>query len=265
MNMLRFARSLTAKLTAVQKDYWKFDAKEMAGLVARDPLRLPWPEMLRLNHLCCLEALRTKAGKRYLRDPNAYPEDLTAGLKTVSCPYWPELPQKLASPESPYGPRVCLVWKGDSAVFNPSEPELSGSFLNPSITHLGSFEVIRADSAMKPTELAFVPLKEIAKIVFGAPALFRPAKLTYNDGREAEDVWVPLLYGISWMSSGAADRNGSSTRFVAHQRIVLGGVEEALGIGIGHQDLRIQDPADDGRARAFGLSSIEELAAAPGA
>ena len=258
-----FARPLTAKLKAIQKHYWKFDAKEKDGLIGRGPLSLPWPEMLRLNHLCCLEMLRTKAGKRYLRDPNAYPEDPSVGLDTRSCPFWPELLQKLASPESPYKPRVCLVWKGDSAVPKPNEPELSGPFLNPSITHLGSFEVFRADSAMNPDKAAFVPLSEMARIVFGAPGMFRSAKLTYHDGREAENVWVPLLYGMSWMSSHAEDRNGSSTRFVGHQEISIGGVSHSLGIGIGHQDLRIQDPADEGRDRFFGLGSLEELAVAP--
>jgi hypothetical protein len=259
-------RKLTAKLTDIQKGYWRFDAKEKANLVRSGPLNLRWPEMLRLNHLCCLETLQTKRGQRYLRDADAYGQDLQAGTVSDSYPgldleFWPEMLQKLVSDESPYRPRVCLVWQVKSAAANPRQPDLQGSFLNASITHLGSFEVIRADAEMKPRELDFIALDELAGLVLDRSAPFCSARLMYDDQREAEVVWIPLLYGISWMSPQAYDRDGSFTRFVGNKNIKIEGFNQSLGIGIGHQDLRIDNPHTDA-SMLFGLGSLAELSVA---
>lgn len=256
-----------ARLTAIQTDYWRFDSKEKASLIRRGPLNLPWPEMLRLNHLCCLETLQTKRWQRYLQDDEAYAQDLSAGLSSDSYPgldleFWPELLQKLASSQSPYRARYCSVWQLKADNSEPRQPDFQGLFVNHSLTHLGSLEVIRVDEARNPTKLAFVPLDEVAHLMLGRPALFRTAKLTYDDDRADEVVWIPLLYGISWMSSQAYDTDGSLTRWVGHTSLGTGGERRNLGVGIGHQDFTVHNPADPEKSILFGLGSVSEVSVA---
>ena len=66
-------------------------------------------------------------------------------------------------------------------------------------------------------------------------------------------VMVPMLYGVSWSSREGADRDGSTTRFVAHVTAALG--DQTLGLGIGHQDFTL---CDDGTI--FGLGSMRAIA-----
>ena len=131
--------------------------------------------------------------------------------------------------------------------------------MNFSITHFGSIEVIKTDAEQKPVELAFVGLDEINGLMLGRPSLFRPAKLFYEDSRENEIVWMPLLYGVSWRSSSSHDRDGSLTRWVGHTKVKVEDMDINIGIGIGHQDFLIKNVDSPNEAVKFGLGSIDEI------
>lgn len=59
----------------------------------------------------------------------------------------------------------------------------------------------RLDSKQQPDKLAFISLDEIRGAVFASPVFFRLGKFFFDNGRPDETVLVPLLYGISWLSS----------------------------------------------------------------
>jgi hypothetical protein len=263
MNERLTGEKLAMLLIDIQKKYWQFDAREKARLVLGDPLHLPWHDMLRLNHLCCLEILETERGRGYLEDPDALGRDLEAGspfdLKLgLDLEFWPEIIKKLLSEASPYRPRFSLIWqaKPDAAV--PREPDLKGSFMNASVTHFGSLEVIKVDADRRPVEIGFVGLDELRDVKISGRGIFRSARLFYDDGREDEIVWVPLLYGISWRSPDDSDHNGTFTRWVGHVPVEIEGTCRNFGIGIGHQDFDVANIAED-EAVLFGLGSIEEI------
>ncbi len=265
--MPKNASDLGSVLTAIQEKYWRFDASEKASLLENDPFLLPWPKMLRLNHLCCLEMLETEEGKAYLRDPDAYPADLQAGKISelrldLKLEFWPELLQKLVSQDSPYRPRHCLIWQGTPVNDKQREPDLTGRCMNASLTHFGSFEVIKVDADLNPMELHFVGLHEIRHIKFGNSGLFRATKLIYDDERDDEIVWMPLLYGVSWKCQETCDRDGSFTRTIAHIQLELEGMDTNFGIAIGHQDLLIRNAEKPDQEMVFGLGSIDEIGVA---
>jgi hypothetical protein len=260
-------KELTARLTSIQQEYWRFDQKEKSELIKRSPLDLPWPEMMRLNHLCCLEIIQSKPAQRYLKDPDACPRVLPGRGKDSKYPgldldFFPELLQKLSSQGSPYRPRPCAVWQGKAPDTSSCEPQLMGSLRNASYTHFGSLEVINVDADGQPSDVVFVGFDEVSHIIFGRPALFRAAKLIYDDDREDEIVWMPLLYGISWMSSSSFDKDGSFTRFIEQQEILIDGEEQIIGMGIGHQDFLIDKKQGSQERNLFGLGSINELSVA---
>jgi len=257
-------QQLTTLLTDIQKKYWRFDAAEKASLVQRDPLHLPWPDMLRLNHLCCLEILETKGGKSYLQDPDAYPRDLEAGSVSdlrlgLDLAFWPEMIKKLSSAASPYRPRLALVWQTGPLPGIQREPDVQGLFTNESMTHFGSFEVIKADENGMPVKIGFIGLDELRHVMFAGKGLFRVAKLFYDDGRADEMVWMPLLYGVSWGCPAEFDRDGSFTRLVDHRSLEMAGEDVNIGIGIGHQDfLVVAGPWEKGMS-LVGLGSLAEI------
>jgi hypothetical protein len=254
-------QQLTTLLRDIQKKYWRFDAEEKASLVQRDPLQLPWPDMLRLNHLCCLEILQTKLGKYYLDDPDAYGRDLGSGSvvdlhRGLDLAFWPDVLRKLLSAASPYRPRISLIWQDKPVVRRKAD--FQGLFMNASITHIGSFEIIRVDANRKPVKLGFVGLDELRSVKFAGGALFRAAKLFYDDGRADEIVWMPLIYGVSWACPDDQDHNGTFTRWVGHMPVEIGGACRDMGIGIGHQDFDITNSAKKG-AILVGLGSLDEI------
>jgi hypothetical protein len=245
-------------LVKTQTDYWQFNPEAKAGLVRSDPLQLAWPEALRLNHLCCLEVLETEKGRAAFQSEEVGADDQVDLAEGLDLDFWPDLLGKLVSNESPYRPRHCDVWQGDAPMSEAREPDLGGPFYNASLTHFGCLEVIRLDARQRPRELAFVPLDDLDAVVLAQPSLFRAAGLFYNDGREHETVWAPLLYGISWRSTHQYDRDGTFTRFVGHQQV--SGLDESFGIGIGHQDFVIKK--GDGGATLFGLGSVSQISVA---
>ena len=246
-------QDLARTLAAIQQAYWEFDASEKSRLCQGKPTELPWPSMLRLNHLCCMETLGTAAGQEELQSEETRDErDLTEGLDLR---FWPALLAKLASPDSPYRPRPCSVWQGAAGASNSRDADLGGWFSNASLSHFGSLEVIRLDNQQKPKELAFVALDELRGVILAPSSIFRAVKLLYDDGRDDEIVWIPLLYGFSWQSSRQSDRDGRLTRFVSHTAVP--GLKWPSGIGIGHQDFVIDN--QDRGSTLFGLGSIAEI------
>lgn len=199
----------------MQRAYWTHDPQEQARLEARSAESLDWRERLRLHHLVCMQRLGAAAGR---------------AAATEKCRH---TTRRLLAPDSPFRPRAAMVWQGRAAQPGADrEPDLRGTFLNPSLTHLGCLEVYRIDEANQPARLDFVSFDELAGVVFAPPNLIRAAKLFYEDGR-GEVVLAPMLYGSTWAIGNEFDREGRMTRFVAH----LDGEEvEALGasgIGVG--------------------------------
>ena len=164
-----------------------------------------------------------------------------------------ELLAVLTSNDSPYRPRHVAVWQGKAGESDMRKPDLQGVLRNASLTHLGCVEVLRLDSHLQPVEICFVPFDSLRGIRFAGQALFRYAKLLYDDGRSEELVLVPLLYGVSWSTPNAFDQDGTLTRFLC--TVHVEGHESQYSIGVGHQDFLI----DGGGQTLFGLGSVGEL------
>jgi len=159
----------------------------------------------------------------------------------------------LTAKDSPYRAQYVAVWQSEGGESDSREPDFQGNFMNASLTHLGCIEALRLDSNERPVEVCFVPLDHLRGVAFVGSAMFRYAKLFYDDEREDEIVLVPLLYGISWRTSNDFDRDGSFTRFICHLPSGSNGL--SFSIGVGHQDFLVE--GDD--QILFGLGSVGEL------
>lgn len=223
----------------IQREYWTHNPEEQAELESRPYEELDWRERLRLHHLICLQRV------------NGGPDCETAAKNCR------QTVQGLIASDSPYRPRVAMVWQGASAQADMGrEPDLQGEFLNPSFTHLGCLEVYRVDANNLPIRLDFVSLDELSGVVFAPPNMIRAAKLFYEDGR-GEIVMVPLLYGLTWAIGNEFDRAGRMTRFVAHLDGEEVGTLGASGIGLGQQDFLVH--GRDGGNSLFSLGSVSKL------
>jgi hypothetical protein len=222
-----------------QRAYWTPNGDEQAQLEARGIEQLGWRDLLRLHHLICRQRLNRGSER---------------GAATEKCR---QTVRRLLAADSPYRPRLAMIWQGESAQPEASrDPDMQGEFLNPSLTHLGCLEVYRVDVANQPTRIDFVGFDELSGIVFAPPNLIRAAKLFYEDGRD-EIVLVPLLYGLTWAIGNEYERAGRMTRFVAHLDGEDVGALRASGLGVGQQDLTIRSP--EGAVRLFGLGSVAEI------
>jgi hypothetical protein len=234
----------------LQTQYWRFDDAEYAALRSRFPAQLSWAETLRLHHLACLDLLRRPDGRRALESQTLDSQPGNAGGAELCR----DTARKMHSPDSPYRPRACAVWQGEPGVSGTRGPDLFGQTGNASLTHLGCLEVIRLDRNQEPAQLAFVGLDELRGALFLGQAVFRHAKLLYDDERGEEIVMLPLLYGVSWQSPHDTDRDGSFTRFICSVELQPGRLK--AGIGVGHQDFLIEGKD---RAQLLGLGSVGEL------
>jgi len=86
------------------------------------------------------------------------------------------------------------------------------------------------------------------------PSLFRAAKILYDNDKKDEIVFVPIIYGLSWLSVNQFDHDGSMTRFCCHIETNTG---IHLGIGLGQQDFTITD--FNGNQSFFGISSVGDI------
>src|SRR6185436_3422757 len=223
------------QVLARQHRYWVHNADEQSNLESRLP-DLHWSEQLRLLQLQLLARLKRSS------------EQAESDLRRTI--------ERLVALDSPYRPRMAMVWKGQVAQpGNEREPDLSGELMDPSLTHLGCLEVFDVDSNNNPVTLKFVGFDELSGVLFGPPALLRLAKLFYCDGR-SEIALLPMLYGLTQSMGNEYDRAGQMTRFVGHvDGLDIGGLQ-SLGIGIGQHDLSIRDSKG---SSLFGIGSVCEI------
>ncbi len=222
----------------LQRTYWTHKPEEQSLLEGRGVEQLNWRERLRLHHLICLYRL------------NADPE------RTGTTEKCGAIVRRLVAVDSPYRPRLAMIWQRQSSQEREREPDLHGELLNPSLTHLGCLEIYRVDAANQPTGIDFVSFDELSGVMFAPPALIRGAKLFYEDGR-TEIVRVPLLYGLTWAIGYEPDRLGQTTRFVAHLEVEMIHGLARLGMGVGQQDFFIRHQS--GGRCLFGLGSVAEI------
>lgn len=224
----------------MQRAYWTHDPDEQARLEARGADRLEWRERLRLHHLICLQRI------------GSGPEDAAA---TEKCR---QSMQALLGSDSPYRAQMALLWEDKPVHAGAARPpDMTGEFLNASLTHLGSLEVIHVDAEDRPTRLDFVSVDELDGVEFGQPTLMRAARLRYVDHRE-ELVLVPLLYGLTWTIGDKSHRQGEYTSFVAPLSGEEFGALGTTGIGVGQQDLWVHNLY--GSSRLVGMASVAEIA-----
>jgi len=239
-------------MVRMHREYWTFSPEEKAELLSRHPKGLSWPETLRLHHLSCLEMLATDAGKRQFAatDSLELPEAPDGDAHDLCV----ELFEKLASEQSPFCPRHCLVWQGEPGQSDKRAPDMQGVMANASMTHLGSIEIIRIDEKEQPLEVTFVPLDDIRGALFAGTGAFRGIRLFKEDGSD-EIARAPLLYGVSWRAPNSYDQDGTMTRFCCAPGKEITGL--CGGVGVGHQDLAVE--AEDGGATLFGIGSVGEI------
>lgn len=232
--------------------YWTFNAEEQASLLARGIEALPWPELLRLHHLNCLEVLASRPDSGESEDGEI---TLAAGQgqSTPALDRCGQTGERLLLPESPYRPRHADVWQGSLDPNNEQPPTMQGTLCNPSLTHLGCLEVLRLDAQQRPSELAFVAFDDLRTVAMAPPKIFRAARLFYEGERPDEIVFLPLLYATSWRSSSPYLRDGRMTQFLAYPP---GGPAAEFGIGVGQQDFSIRGGE---RQSLFGLGSVAQI------
>lgn len=236
---------LAARARKVQEAYWTFDPREKKVLLQRYPDRLNAAELLRLHHLNCLEMFNAVPDGEELD-----PETPTGPAATLCL----EMVARFLRDDSPVRARPTFVWQGAGGESDRRDPDLQGPLRNASMTHLGCMEVVRLKHETEPVSIDFVPFDDLRGIVLARPAIYRYAKLFFEDGRGDEVVLLPLLYGVSWRTRSEYDRNGQTTRFCCH--VNLPDPAEHLAIGVGHQDFLV---SEEKAQRVVGLGSIGEL------
>ncbi|MDX1995344.1 MAG: hypothetical protein SF029_23370 [bacterium] len=217
----------------LQKSYWTFNAAEKASLMQRYPAHLSWSERLRLHHLVCMELVQSGPAREALVGDQVSSETVS-GETAELCK---DILSQLIAPDSPYRPRYGMLWQLKEQDNPQRPPDLQGVLENPSLTHLGSLEYIRLNQQMEPLDIGFAAFDDVFVVGFSNPALYRAARIYFEDGRD-EIVALPLLYGISWMTGKPYDTDGTMTRFIGH--VELEGTKQRFGLGVGHQDLAVR-------------------------
>lgn len=216
------------------RTYWTRAPDELARL-GPEVDSLPWPKLLRLHHLLCLELIHATGSLK--RD--SLSADLPVGPTTD---LYLRSAARLMGAGSPYLPRAATVIQRPRGTVQL--PPRQGQLYNASASHHGALEVIRLENN-HPVALDFLGFSQLVSVKLGPPSLFPPANVSSVGGRN-EVFCLPLLYGPSWFSEEPTDQNGSMTRFMGHHANVQG------GIGLGHQDYMC-----DGVM--FGLGSVMQI------
>src|SRR5262249_13490706 len=138
------------------------------------------------HHLNCLEVLESGAVRRELENDEIATPDATPADALDRCR---QTADRLLAAESPYRPRQADVWQGAVSPEERRAPTFQGLLCNPSLTHLGSLEVLRLDGRNRPRELAFVAFDDLRGVVMAPPNVFRAARLFFDDGRTDEIVF----------------------------------------------------------------------------
>ncbi len=226
-------RRAQARVLALEPD------REKLALLARVDALDP-QDALRALHLHLIDA--TEALRAASADDAFFADD--DGLSPDDVALCRRLVARLTADAGSLRPRRATVTQAGGS--------LRGELINASLSHLGALEVLRAGRDGQPM-VEFVPFSAIRSVELGPPESFREAVLRLEGAPDfPAPVRVPLLYGVSWSSRDALDRDGSTTRFVAHVPAVLG--DQTLGLGIGHQDFCF---CNDGTL--FGLGSVRAL------
>lgn len=243
-----------ADVLRIVAGYWRFDDAERAELDARGIDSLPWSDLLRLHHLNCMEAFGADHIHRVLVQDEAPNTDLPKPNEALErCR---PTANRLLSAESPYRPRRAAVWqRTPKAQGAPGpEPTARGELSNASLTHLGCLEVLRVNEQNRPHALAFVPFGELRGVSMSTPRYFRLARLAFADGRPDENVYLPVLYAMTWRSP---------TEFLRESRICAfleypsgGDPASRYGLSVGQQSFVL-----DGGAGSvmFGNSSVAQI------
>jgi hypothetical protein len=230
----------------LQKSYWAPNHNEKAALLKIGVENLSWKALLRLHHLHCVEVFHS--GMRIDQSgqlaQSIVQSEPSSSLSEV-------ILDRLTCAQSPYHSRHCMVWQGDPA---NSEASIIGLVRNASFTHCGSLEIISLNDKYEPMALDFLSFNEIRGIAFGGPALFRAAKIEFEDERPAQLVWIPLIYGLSWSLEQSHLHDGTMTMFTYSTTVKA---RTQISIGVGHQDLTCEK---EGHATLFGVGSIKMLA-----
>lgn len=245
---------LVKQAQAMQQAYWTPNAREKADLMRVGVERLDWSKTLRLLHLACLDLITTGPAKAAFDSGDIEEDDGSSAAKGDDVELVKQLFQKLNAPTSPYQPRRAFLWKGKPGESDQRPPDLQGVLRNASLTHLGCIEIIRLEGQEKPKEVAFIPFDDLRGALFAPAGTFRFGKLFFETEAEDEMVLAPLLYGISFRSKHAWDKDGTMTRFVCHMHLEAGKMDQ--GIGVGHQDF-VMEGSDN--QTLFGFSTIGEL------
>lgn len=227
------------ELRRAQQAYWRSNLDEKLRLLARLDQLAP-QEALRALHLHLIDATAVMRGAS-ADDAFFSDEPLLAGEDAALCR---RLVARLTADAGPFQPRLATVVQTNGT--------LRGTLINASLSHLGALEVLRPGRDGLPM-VDFVPFDSIRSVTLGPAALYREAVLRLDGAPDYPvPVMVPLLYGLSWSSPDNTDRDGSTTRFIAHVPSVLG--DQTLGLGIGHQDFTFID-----NPTLFGLGSMRSL------
>jgi hypothetical protein len=235
--------------------YWRFDATEQSELAARRIESLPWSDLLRLHHLNCMEAFRAEHIRRQLEldeAPNRDRREPNEALERCR-----PTGNRLLSTESPYRPRRAALWQRspNAQGQQQAEPTARGELTNPALTHFGCLEVLRLDEQKRPHALAFVPFRELRGVSMSTPRYFRLARLAFADGRPDENVYLPVLYAMTWRSPTEFLREGRMTAFLEYPT----GSDPAskYGLGVGQQNFALDKNAG---GMMFGHSAVAQIA-----
>jgi hypothetical protein len=232
--------------------YWTFNATEQAALAARGIESLPWPDLLRLHHLNCLEAFQADHIRQRLEsdDFSSNPQKPSEAIERCR-----QTGNRLLSAESPYRPRHAAVWQRSPDAHGQQEPTAQGELGNPSLTHLGCLEALRLNEQQRPHELAFIPFGALRGVSMSTPRYFRVARLSFDGGRPDETVYLPLLYAMTWRSTSEFLREGRMTFFLEYPS--GDGPASKYGLGVGQQDFVIDT---NGERTMFGHSAVAQIA-----
>jgi len=236
----------------IQMDYWTPNANEKAQLLSRDFNDLTWKEKLRLLHLTCLEAVPKDREEKLLinddleefRAPNDSDRDMVSKILL-----------EMISGDSPFRPQPAVIWQTENGRSDERNHDLEGVLKNISLTHIGCLEVIHLDENRRPKSLDFIPFDDLRAVVFATSGIYRYANLLFDDGRDNEIVLVPLLYGISFLTTEYCYQDGSLTRSLYFEELT--GVDQPFAIGVGHQDLILLNESPLGTL--FGIGSVAEI------
>ena len=281
--------SLTRRSIELQKAYWSPAPEELAQLEDSSTWPLSWPAKLRRHHLLCLELLEggDEAARGALRRALLAPRDQLPDQAERAAGLDPGLrarvelsARELIGRRSPVRPRHGVVWLGEGPPAGDDIPysDLQGRILDASLAQLGSLEVLRLDERLEPSSLEMIDVDQILTLAIGrgagsgADALFRPARILREYGREELLVLLPMRHGLTWFGfepellRGPAEREVASCELagLADPAKAAGNPDDrrALGIRAGPHRLEVLSDDPEEGLSSFTLTECYQLSLA---